>query len=63
MSCTKCNSQEDKLVMASDIAEKKDDVYPTVQCSNCQSPMKKTDTLFGSGFDFKGDWFKTKGKY
>lgn len=63
MECPKCGHQEDKLLFQSDIDAKKDDVYPTICCSKCETSMTKTDTLFGSSFAFKGDWFATKGKY
>jgi putative FmdB family regulatory protein len=51
--CKKCEKEEDRLVKMADADN---------QVCNCGEPMQQKDT-YATAVHFKGNWFKTRGRY
>ena len=54
--CPKCNEKDNRIVPMSE-SEKE------FSCPACLVPMHKIFDVSGISHEFKGNWFKTTGKY
>jgi putative FmdB family regulatory protein len=54
--CPQCGERDSHLLNLSDADR-------IIQCPICNTPKERVFDASGQGFDFKGNWFSTKGKY